>query len=730
MIVRALVSATPFVVSSSLKSALFAALLALTASGCDFKNDGVPPTSDGQADSRRQPDGGSLPTDRGPNHDRNVADDNGAPPADSSVVADARVVGDLCSQPSSCDVTFTLAKGSEQSAEIRGSFDSWGAGAAMTLVGNQWEVSLNVADGTRVLYKFVLDGSNWIADPANPNKTQDGFNNSIRDVVCPMLCRDAGPTPDTGTRPVDAGTLDSSQSDSGTITGPFDWRDAIMYFVMIDRFENGNSSNDGKMKVDPALDFHGGDLKGLLAKINAGYFDKLGINALWISSPVDVPDTPSPGDGNRPSTGYHGYWPDDMFKVEKRLGDLALLKQVVSAAHARGIRVVMDYVMNHVHETSPVYRNTSNYSKQYGGGGQGDWFWDLHLGDGTECSCRAEPPQPGWGFCHWDDKSVNRRCWFTGYLPDFNFSNAGARAFSVANAIKWVTDTGVDGLRLDAVKHIETSWLTDLRSELKKKFPNKTFYLVGETFTGDRNELKATINPQTMLDGQFDFGLRAQLVKVILMRQGNFWELDNFLKQNDGFYGPGAIMGNFLGNHDVPRSVHMAEDQPQFTEWALGKDRAWNNRPSMPSGQNLDRTMARLKVGYAALFALKGMPLVYYGDEIAMPGAGDPDNRRPMTWSGVSSQQQDLKAWIGKLAKVRSANPALRRGNRTTLHVDDDTYAYEMKDGGNSVIVVLNRSDWEKSFSLNRGTMKDLLSDNSVDTNNLKLSARTALILQ
>src|SRR5262245_45443901 len=181
------------------------------------------------------------------------------------------------------------------------------------------------------------------------------------------------------------------------------------------------------------------------------------------------------------------------------------------------------------------------------------WFWPNSNGSGGDCVC-------GHG-CSWDTDRL--RCWFDPFLPDFDFRNDDARRWSVDNAVVWARRLGVDGFRLDAVKHVETAWLTDLRARLDGAVAwDQSFCLAGETFEADRNLIKEYVDPTTKLYGQFDFPLGAQMLRVRLRRQGEMSDLVQFLDSNDGFYGPGAVMSTFLGNHDVPRVSLLAEDTP------------------------------------------------------------------------------------------------------------------------------------------------------------------------
>jgi glycosidase len=186
-----------------------------------------------------------------------------------------------------------------------------------------------------------------------------------------------------------------------------------------------------------------------LQKLKDGYFESLGVNALWLTVPMDNTDGIGIGDDGRNYTGYHGYWPRDLSKPERRFGTESELKAVIAEAHKRGIKILVDYAMNHVHKDAPVYAMNKS------------WFNPLDLGGGRQCIC-------GSSDCPWEGGKATA-CWFRDYLPDFDFNNSAARNFSVENALWWMKNYDLDGFRLDAVKHIEQVWLTDLRDRITKE---------------------------------------------------------------------------------------------------------------------------------------------------------------------------------------------------------------------------------------------------------------------
>lgn len=594
-----------------------------------------------------------------------------------------------------CDHVFSYPIGSETSVEVRGDFapGAWDKGVPLAKLDGTWQVTVPVPWNKDVQYLFYVDGT-YVLDPNNPD-TVDNDTGGKNSHLAPTTC---------------AGAYTCAEP---PVLG-FDWRDAVMYFVFTDRFQNGDPSNDGSpiAGVDDATQYKGGDWAGVTQRIQGGYFSDLGVNTLWITVPTDNTELLGAGDGDGHNySGYHGYWPSDLDKVEEHFGTDADLTALVTAAHDAKMKVLFDYAMNHVHVSSPTYQQHMN-----------DWFWPDEL-DGHDCNC-------GHG-CSYDDPVQNKRCWFAPYLPTFNFQNADARAFSVGNAVALAQKFGADGFRLDAVKQIEPQWLIDTRAKVTSDLESVTmqhFYMVGETYSGNRDDLKPLVSADK-LDGQFDFPFRFNVTRKLIMRYESMQDLESFLSSNEGYYGSQAIMSPFLGNADMPRTVHFAEDVPVWnTEYADGKDRNWSNQPAQPASAS---PYERMGVAFTLLFTTKGIPLVYYGDEVGLAGAGDPDNRRMMQFDGYNAGQQALLDHVKKLSQIRAAHSALRHGQRVSLGATQETLGYKMSDAGDVLFVVLNRSDSpQQQGGLPSGSFQDLLTGTTVSGPTVTIPARGSMVLQ
>jgi glycosidase len=477
----------------------------------------------------------------------------------------------------------------------------------------------------------------------------------------------------------------------------FDWRDAVIYSVFVDRFRDGDSTNNCNVpNVPSAANYAGGDWKGVKEKVASKYFESLGVNTLLLTDVVENYDGAGIGGDGRNYSAYHGYWPMDVSKTEKCLGTEADLKALVDAAHLAGMKVLLDYAMVHMHLDSEVYKQ------------HGDWFYPLQF-NGGDCICDDS------GVCPWN--AQGHRCWFTRYLPHWNFTNPAARAYSAANVVDWVKRIGFDGIRADAIKHVDISWLSELRALLELQVhstqtPRQRFFMVGETYDfGNRDLLKSYVDPAKKLDGQFDFPLRRSLLQSTLRGAESMDSLKGFMDGNDGYYGPGAIMSTWIGNHDIGRIIHQAERPPRWNEYDSGGNCAWSG-PGVVVGRD---PYERVAVAFAVLLTNHGAPLIYYGDEIGLSGCGDPDNRRPMPWGTLSLDQEWLRARVSKLGVIRAAHPALRRGTRNTLQASGDIWVYSMTSADETLYVAINRGDSQVTVQgLPAAALDELVEDASV----------------
>jgi glycosidase len=452
----------------------------------------------------------------------------------------------------------------------------------------------------------------------------------------------------------------------------FDWRDAVIYFVFTDRFLNGNTANDKPVddpEVEKIANYYGGDFSGIIKKIKEGYFNKLGVNTIWISPVYANPDR-AYRDALPPHkkfTGYHGYWPVSFEKVDERFGTMEELKELVKIAHENNIKVIFDMVVNHCHEENPVYKQHP------------EWFSKIVLPSGKK------------NIRLFDERPIDT--WFDEFLPDIDYDNSPeACEYMVNNCLWWVKETNCDGFRLDAVKHVSHVFWKKLRLKLRQEIElpyEKKFYLVGETISS-RDKIMEYVNPEE-LDGQFDFPLYWAIRDVFAFGNADFVRLEKERKKSEEtYYKPYAIMSYLLGNHDFARFTAYADGdiKPGMNE----KQLAWENPPQVDNPKTYDK----LKLAFLFLFSQPGIPMIYYGDEIGLCGAGDPDNRRPMKFDNLTKEEKETFEFVSKILYLRNTTPALKYGTHITLYLSKDVYVYAKQYFDNCVITGLNVSDKEQ----------------------------------
>lgn len=461
----------------------------------------------------------------------------------------------------------------------------------------------------------------------------------------------------------DPGVLDSD-----------DWEKTTMYFMMIDRFNNGNPENDKQVpdqEILPEANYYGGDLAGITEKIEDGYFEDLGINTLWLSP---ITQNPEGAYGLYPDpetkfSGYHGYWPISSTEVDYRFGTEEELQLLLDTAHEHDMNVILDYVANHVHEEHPVYQENP------------DWATDLYLEDG---SLNTE---------NWDSHRLTT--WFDTFMPTLDFSRPEVVETMTDSALYWLENKSFDGFRHDATKHVQLEFWRTLTRKLKTEVvvpKDKRIYQIGETY-GSRSLIASYINTG-MLDAQFDFNLYDDAVPVFALDDEPMERLHNSLLESFKYYGNHHLMGNITGNQDRPRFISYAGGELSFEEDA--KEAGWKREIGVGDPVGYDR----LAMLMAFNMTIPGIPIIYYGDEIGMPGGGDPDNRDMMRFDDLKPEEEELRETTSKLAELRSERLSLIYGDFHPLQVGDHDYAFARNYFDEWTIVLFNKSNEERDITV------------------------------
>ncbi|HEX9739827.1 MAG TPA: alpha-amylase family glycosyl hydrolase [Ignavibacteriaceae bacterium] len=453
------------------------------------------------------------------------------------------------------------------------------------------------------------------------------------------------------------------------------WYDAVIYSIMVDRFNDGDSSNSIPVEHFELLkqaNYYGGDLQGIIDKLEEGYFTSLGINTLWLSPVIDntpnaYQEYPEP---HRYYTGYHGYWPVHPAKVEERFGDINLLKELINTAHKKGIKVLLDYVANHIHIEHPFWEEHR------------DWFGTLELPDGRR------------NLRLWDEHRLTT--WFEPFMPKFDYEGSKeALDIMTDNAVWWLKETGADGFRHDAVKHVPNEFWRTLTRKIKNELAGgKVYYQIGETF-GSYELVSSYVN-NGQLDAQFNFILYDTAIPAFTDSSTSFAALDQQMQKTFDVYGVNHLMGNVMDSHDKVRFMSYADGDVSLTD-GNAIEAGWNYPPEVDNIESYNK----LKLYFAYMMTIPGLPVVYYGDEFGMTGAGDPDNRRMMRFDNeLSEAEKETLNDVKKIIKLRNQHSAMRYGDFQTLSVDENFYVYLRSDLNERILVVLNKSKEEKKLDL------------------------------
>ena len=442
--------------------------------------------------------------------------------------------------------------------------------------------------------------------------------------------------------------------------------DDVLYLLMPDRFANGDPSNDEPAAARGLLDrskgryYHGGDLAGVRRRLP--YLKELGVTAVWMNPIYDNTnelDRKEVYDG-QPTTAYHGYHARDYYAVDEHLGDLAGLRQLVDEAHALGIKIILDMVANHTGAYHPWVSDPPTPTWYHGTA-------ERHPNNTWQTWTLADP------YATPAMRQATLDGWFIDILPDLNQDDPEVARYIIQNTLWWVGVSGIDGIRQDTWPYVPRSFWRDWMAAIKREYP--TLRVVGEVLDGDPTMIAFFEGGRVKFDGiddrvdaLFDFPLFYPIRSAFA--QGRPIRDVAQMLSRDRLYRDPSSMVTLLGLHDVGRF--------------MGEPGA---------------TAAGLRLAFTFLLTARGTPLVYYGDEVAMAGGNDPENRRDFpggfagdardafTAAGRTAEQQAVWTHVQRLLRLRAERVELRRGETEHLHADEQTYVYRR---GRTVVALNN----------------------------------------
>jgi glycosidase len=447
--------------------------------------------------------------------------------------------------------------------------------------------------------------------------------------------------------------------------------DDFIYLAMPDRFADGDPSNDDP-KVSRGLydrskprRYYGGDLQGIINHLP--YLKDLGATALWINPVYDNANHLNRHElyDHQPVADYHGYGAVDFYAVDEHFGSVAKFRELVEAAHRLGLKVIQDQVANHTGPDHPWVAEPPTPTWFHGSARR-------HLANAWQ-TWTIMDPHSGVAM-----RRATLDGWFMDILPDLNQDDPEVARYLIQNSLWWVGMTGLDGIRQDTLPYVPRTFWRDWTSALHREYPN--LRIVGEMFDGDASLVSFFQGGKARSDGVdsgidalFDFPL-FYAIRHAFAGRSPIRELAMALGRDPLYVNP-AMLVTFLGLHDVPRFL---------------------NEPSA--------TTAGLKLAFTFIATTRGIPMVYYGDEIAMTGGADPDNRRDFpggfagdarnafTAEGRTGEAREVFDHVRRIARLRAASPCLRAGVLENLVVTDAVYVYTRSGGGCSAVVALNNS--------------------------------------
>ncbi len=449
----------------------------------------------------------------------------------------------------------------------------------------------------------------------------------------------------------------------------FDARDVI-YLITPDRFVNGDTTNDVVPGMENEFDRtkpygrHGGDIQGMINKLD--YLQDLGVTALW----------PNPLVENNGRSSYHGYAVTDLYRIDPRFGSNDLFRRFVDSSHARGLKVIMDHVNNHIGINHPWIKNLP----------MPDW-----LNGSVGVHQKSYHGKHELSDVHSDSASKAKATlgWFTDYMPDLNQKNPFVSTYLIQNTLWWIEFSGIDGIREDTYPYIDRQFAADWCTAITQEYP--AFNIVGEVWVEDPvyiapyqkgSAFPAAIPPA--LPSVTDFGLFYSFGRVF-HDSASIYSLFETLTQDFLYPNPAGLV-TFLDNHDVRRIMLQAGGDVQRVKFAL-----------------------------ELLLTTRGIPQLYYGTEIGMvggrdhgairqdfPGGFPGDVRNAFTGEGRTPEENDLFGHVKKLLSLRKNYSALAQGQLTHFSPEDEVYVYFRELEGERIMVIANNKRAPRTVDLSR----------------------------
>ena len=447
--------------------------------------------------------------------------------------------------------------------------------------------------------------------------------------------------------------------------------DDVIYLIMTDRFADGDASNDAPAgspsesndRANPRA-WHGGDLRGVIKHLP--YLKDLGVTALWLTPWYDNWNGVTRCDKPWcPNTFYHGYGAIDYYGVEDHFGDLQTLRELVEKAHALGLKVIQDQVANHIGSHHPWLEDPP----------LDDWFHGTpqkHLRNPFRADLLLSPHAPAAA------RRPTLDGWFSDDMPDMNQEEPEVARYEIQNSLWWLGVTGVDGIRQDTIQYMPRPFIRDLNLALQRQYPR--MWMVGEVFDTDPVHTSFFIGGHTGWDGidtqlpaVFDFPSWDVSRKVFTGKLPA--SALRFVLRSDSLYPDASRLVTMENNHDTRRFMSL-------------------------EGATLEGVMLHM----AYILTIRGTPEIYSGEEIALEGGDDPDNRRDFPGgfpgdrrSAFEKSQRNLTEqrmfeWTRELLRLRREHPAIRRGALIDLAFDEDSYTYARRDDSETVVIAINRA--------------------------------------